>query len=210
MRALFLVLLFANLAFYAWAHYYAPPDAGSDALPLGREVYPRKLPIVAPPPESPHAATAGACVEWGGFDFADLPQAKKLLQPLALGNLLSERHVQETASWWVFMPPQGSEEGARHKATELDDLGVHDYYIVKDDGPNQWSLSLGAFESKAAAEARLAALQSQGVRTAQVGPRQFQVQKVWLRIRGVDAGLRARLNELQKAVAGSQLRDCGN
>jgi hypothetical protein len=208
MRAFFLVLLLANLAFFAWTNYYAPPDADLDPLPLGREVYPQRLPIVAPPPASHTAATAGACVEWGSFNFADLPQAKKLLQPLALGDLLSERHVQQSASWWVFMPPQGSQEGAQRKASELDDLGIHDYAIVKEAGPYQWSISLGAFGSQAAAEAHLAALQNQGVRTAEVGPRQFQVQKVWLRIHGVDAGLRARLKELEKAVAGSTLRDC--
>lgn len=207
MRALLLVLLLANLAFYAWANFYAPPDADTDTLPLGRQYQPQKLPIVPAPPQS-HVTTAGACVEWGSFDFADLPQAKKLLQPLALGDLLSERHVQSTASWWVYMPPQGNQEGAQHKGSELDDLGIHDYHIEKAEGPYQWSISLGAFDSQAAAEARLEALQNQGVRTAQVGPRQFQVQKVWLRIRGVDAGLRARLKELQKAIVGSQLRDC--
>ena len=207
MRAVLLVLLLLNLAFFAWAHYVAPPDADVDTLPLGRQYEPQKLPIVPAPPVS-HVATTGACVEWGSFNFADLPQAKKLLQPLALGDMLSERHVEDSASWWVYMPPQGSQEGAQHKGSELDDLGIHDYHIEKREGPYQWSISLGAFDSQAAAEAHLATLQNQGVRTAEVGPRDFQVQKVWLRIRGVDAGLRARLRELQKAVVGSQLRDC--
>lgn len=49
MRALFLLLLLANLAFFAWAHYWAHPDAGSDQRPLGRQIDPQKLPIVAPP-----------------------------------------------------------------------------------------------------------------------------------------------------------------
>jgi len=49
MRALFLLLLLANLAFFTWAHYLAQPEAGSDPRPLGRQIDPQKLPIVSPP-----------------------------------------------------------------------------------------------------------------------------------------------------------------
>ncbi|HKB54304.1 MAG TPA: hypothetical protein VKD22_09905 [Ramlibacter sp.] len=53
MRTIFLLLLLANLAFFAWARYLAQPDAGSDPQPLGRQIDPQKLPIVSP------AATSG-------------------------------------------------------------------------------------------------------------------------------------------------------
>lgn len=215
MRALFLLLLLANLAFFAWARYLARPDSGTDPRPLSRQIDPRKLPIVAPPPEAKptgHAAApkqvSGACAEWGSFTLAEVGTAKKLLQPLALGKLLSERQVQETANWWVFMPPQGSQQGAQRKGAELNALGIHDFYIVRDEGPYRWAISFGAFRSETAAQAHLAGLQAKGVKTAQVGPRVTDVPKVWLRIRGVGAGLRARLREIAKAVEGSELRDC--
>lgn len=216
MRTFFLLLLFANLAFFAWVQQYGThSDSGSDPLPLGRQIDPQKLPIVAPPKSKPasHAArptqATGACLEWGSFTPAKLAAAKKLLQPLALGDLLSERQVQETVNWWVFMPPQSNQQGAQRKAAELDALGVNDYHIVREEGPDRWAISLGAFASEAAARARLAALQGKGVRTAQVGPRVIHVSKVWLRIRGADAGLRARLQDFAKAVDGSELRGCG-
>ena len=38
MRALFLLLLLANLAFFAWARYVSPPDASADPLPLTRQI----------------------------------------------------------------------------------------------------------------------------------------------------------------------------
>lgn len=215
MRALFMLLLLANLAFFAWSRYGVPQNPGSDPLPLGRQIEPQKLPIVAPPPKAKPVSSAarpaqasGACVEWGSFTLANAGAAKKLLQPLALGNLLSERQVQETANWWVFMPPQGSEQGAQRKGAELKDLGIDDFYVVRDEGPYRWAISLGAFRSEQAAQAHLAALQAKGVRTAQVGPRVTEVPKVSLRIRGVGAGLRARLQEIAKAVEGSELRDC--
>ena len=215
MRALFLLLLLANLAFFAWASYLAQPDSGIDTRPFHRQISPHKLPIVAPPKAGPAnraaapAQPAGACLEWGSFTLANVAAAKQLLRPLALGERLSERQVQETANWWVFMPPQGSLPAAQHKAAELKALGVNDYYIVQDEGPYRWAISLGAFRTEAAAQAQLAALQAQGVRTAEVGPRVTQVPKLWLRISGVDAGLRARLQDAAKAIQGSELRDCG-
>lgn len=215
MRALFLLLLLVNLGFFAWARYLAQPDSGSDPRPLSRQIDPQKLPIVAPPRKDKPAGRAarpaqvsGACVEWGSFTPANVAAAKKLLQPLALGELLSERKVQETANWWVFMPPQGSQQGAQRKGAELKALGIDDFHIVRDEGPYRWAISLGAFRSEAAAQARLAALQAKGVRTAQVGPRVTDVAKLWLRIRGVGAGLRARLQEIAKAIEGSELRGC--
>ena len=134
MRTLFLLLLLANLAFFTWARYLAQPDAGSDAQPLSRQIDPQKLPIVSPAPargaaagaRSAPVAAAADCVEWGSFTLTDLPAARKLLDPLALGARLSERQVEETANWWVYIPPQGDRQGAQRKGAELKALGVDD------------------------------------------------------------------------------------
>ncbi len=218
MRALFLLLLLANLAFYAWAHYLAQPDAGSDPLPLARQIDPQKLPLV-PPPSAPGAAGAApaaaratasaACVEWGSFTLFDAPGARRLLLPLALGARLSEQHVEETANWWVFIPPQADRQGAQRKGAELKALGIDDFFVVQDEGNYRWSISLGVFRSEAAAQAHLAALKLKGARSAQVGARVTQVPKIWLRVRDVDAALRARLRDVSQTIEGSELRDCG-
>jgi hypothetical protein len=216
MRALFLLLLLANLAFFAWARYLVQPDAGSDAQPLSRQIDPQKLPIVAPAPAHRAAAAARAapvaatadCVEWGSFTLTDLPAARKLLEPLALGARLSERQVEETANWWVYIPPQGDRQGAQRKGDELKALGEDDFFVVQDAGSYQWSISLGVFRSEAAAQARLAELKAKGVRSAQVGARVSQVPKVWLRVGDTDAALRARLGAVAQSIQGSELRDC--
>jgi len=63
MRTLFLLLLLANLAFFAWTRYLAPPDPYSDSRPRERQVAPQRLvllparPPAAPPPPGPAAAT---------------------------------------------------------------------------------------------------------------------------------------------------------
>jgi hypothetical protein len=87
---------------------------------------------------------------------------------------------------------------------------VEDYFVVQEEGPLRWALSLGVFRTEEAAQARLAALRTKGVRTAEVGPREMTVPKVWLQVRNVDAALEARLRDIARTVDGSELKACGS
>lgn len=214
MRTLFLIVVLANVVFFGWARYVAPPEAAADSQPPARQIEPQKLRVIAPselPPVAARPASASVvvkCVEWGGFTLADAPQAQAALEPLQLGARLAQRRTEENAGWWVFIPPQGSRPAAQKKAAELKALAVDDYFVVQDDGPYRWALSLGVFRSEEAAQARLAALRLQGVRSAQVGARETPISKVWLQVKAVDAGLYARLKEVARGVEGSELREC--
>ena len=216
MRALFLLLVLANVGFLAWSRYWAPGDASADPAPLGRQIEPEKLKVVQPgdlPPATgsrPTVTVAAAmkCIEWGSFTLTDAPRAEKALEPLALGPRLGQRRTEEAAGWWVFIPPQGSRAGALKKAQELKALAINDYFIVLDEGPHRWAVSLGVFRTEEAAQSRLATLRSQGVRTAQVGARDTIVPKVWLQVKGVDATLEARLRDIAREIEGSELRSC--
>jgi hypothetical protein len=219
-RALVLALLLANLVLYAWWRYGVPDNAAP--APLSRQIAPDKLKVVAPaalppvsaapkPAPSPPAsapASAAACLEWGSFTVADVARAEQALEPLALGARLAQRRSDEQAGWWVFIPPQDNRQSALRKAAELKQLGVEDYFVVQDEGPYRWALSLGVFRTEEAAQGRLAALRGQGVRTARVGARETVVPKVWLQVKGVDASLQLRLKEIARQVEGSELRDC--
>jgi hypothetical protein len=216
-RTLFLLLILANAGFFAWSRYGSPPGASADPSPLGRQIEPEKLKVVQPadlpPPgaaRAPSAAVASAmkCVEWGSFTVTDAPRAEKALEPLALGPRLGQRRTEESAGWWVFIPPQGSRAAAIKKAQELKALAVTDYFIVQDEGPHRWALSLGVFRTEEAAQSRLTVLRGQGVRSAQVGARETVVPKVWLQVKGVDTALEARLRELAREIDGSELRTC--
>jgi hypothetical protein len=219
-RALFLALVFANLALYAWSRYGVPEDTAP--APLSRQIAPDKLKIVAPanlpPPSSatkPAAsapvsgpAAPAACLEWGSFNVADAPRAEQALEPLGLGARLAQRRSEEQAGWWVYIPPQGTRQGALRKAAELKQLGVEEYFVVQEEGDLRWALSLGVFRTEEAAQARLAALRAQGVRSARIGARETLVPKVWLQVKGVDAPLQLRLKEIARQVEGSELKDC--
>jgi len=214
MRALFLLLLFANLAFYAWSRFGVPAEA-ADPAPQSRALAPEKLKVIAPanlpPPavaKKPAPAVAVSCLEWGSFTVADVSRAQQSLEPLGLGARLAQRRTEEVAGWWVFIPSQRNRQGAVRKAAELKALGIGEYFIVQEEGEHRWALSLGVFRSEEAAQARLAALRAQGVRTARVGPRETMVPKVWLQVKSVDAPLQARLREIARQVDGSELKEC--
>ena len=220
MRALFLLMVLANVAFFAWARYGSPPEPVADPAPLGRQIDPEQLKILSPaevaaipalqnpPAKAPAPLLASWCLEWGSFTLADAPRAEKALEPLALGARLAQRRTEETAGWWVFIPPQANRQAALRKAAELKALGVEDYFIVVDESPFHWALSLGVFRTEEAARARLFALRGQGVRSAQIGRRETVVPKVWLQVKSVDPALENRLKEIARQVEGSELRSC--
>ncbi len=214
MRALFLLLVAANLAFLAWSLYIAPFDAGRDPKPLSQQIAPEKMRILPPESEPPKASakpattTLAACLEWGSFAVADATRAEQALSTLALGERLAQRRSDETAGWWVFIPPQGNRVGAMRKAAELKGFGIDDYFIVQDEGPQRWAVSLGVFRAEDAAKSRLEALKAKGVRSAQAGPRETQVQRVWFQLRGADAAQQARVREIAGGFAGTELKDC--
>jgi hypothetical protein len=237
MRALFLLLIAANLALFAWARYYAGADGSTDPEPLRRQIKPDSiriltgpelagLPALKPkaveaapgalaataqgaPAQTPAAPAApAACTEWGGFAVAEAPRAEEALAPLALGARLTQKRSDETAGWWVFIPPQGNRAAALKKTAELKSLGVDDYFVIQDEGKSRWAISLGVFSSEDAARSRLEALRARGVRSAQTGERETPVTKVWFQARGADAAQQAKLRETAQAFPGTELRDC--
>ena len=210
MRALFLLLLLANVALFVWWQYGAPTGA-ADPAPLARQIEPEKLRILSPADVRSASVKEPpvACLEWGSFTPADAARAEQSLEPLKLGARLSQRRSEGLApAWWVFIPPQASRPAAFRKAIELKELGVEDYFVVQDEGEHRWAVSLGIFRTEEAAQARLAALQEKGVRTARVGQRDTVVPRTWLRVQGADAALQARLKEIARQAEGTELREC--
>jgi hypothetical protein len=217
-RLLFLLLLAANLGFFAWTRFLAPPDPAVDRQPLARQLEPHRLRIVGgrelakaatPKPASPAPEPARiACLEWGSFSPADATRAAQRLDPLALGARLAQYRGEETAGWWVHMPPQGSRANALRKAAELRKLGVEDYFILQEPGPARWALSLGVFSTEDAAKSHLQALREKGVRTAVIDPRETRVPKVWFQMREVDAPLQEKLQAMARDFEGATLHDC--
>lgn len=205
MRTAFLVLLAANAAFFAWSQYFSGVQAAADGV-LARRSDPDRLKIV--PPSAIKPSAAARCLEWGGFTLAESARAEKALESLALGTRPVQRRTEDSVGWWVFIPSQGSRQGALKKAAELKALGVSDYYILGEEADTPWSLSLGVYRSEQAALTRLAALRDQGVRNALVGSRDTVFPRVWLQMKGIDSAAEARVREIARQLEGSEVRPC--
>ena len=225
MRPLLLFLLLLNVGFFAWAKYIAPTESGTDPQPMTRQLKPDRLRIVPiVPPGAPASATAStspasappaprpariACLEWGSFTLADAPAAARVVESLGLADRLTERRTQETAGWWVFMPRQrDGRQCAQRKARKLRALGIKDYFIVRDEGPHQWAVSLGVYRTQEAARARLEALEQKKVRRAVVRPRETRVPKLWLQVREIEPATQAQLETIVSRIPGTELRVC--
>lgn len=226
MRLLFLLLLAANLGVFAWMRFLAAPDPAVDREPLTQQLDPGKLRVVsaaelartktaAPAAKpKPNAAPAApepvpiACLEWGSFSPGDATRAAQRLEPLALGARLAQYRGEETAGWWVYIPPQANRAGALRKAAELKKLGVEEYFVVQEEGRQRWAVSLGVFRAEDTAKAHLDALRAKGVRSALIGQREARVPKVWFQLRLVDPALHARLQEMAREFEGATLHEC--
>ncbi len=157
---------------------------------------------------APQPVKVAACIELGAFNAGEAAKVEQALAPLALGARLSQRRVEETAGFWVYLPPQPNRAAANRKVAELRKLGVEEFFIVQDDPEYRYAISLGVFKSREAARSRLADLRAKGVRTARVGARETQVPKVFFAVRDVPEPEAARLNQLRQGFPGAELKEC--
>jgi cell division septation protein DedD len=176
---------------------------------------------MAPPPAEPEPEAASpaepapksdtiACTEIGNFAANDARRFETLVAPLALGSRQSQDNVtaQEIGSHMVMIPPLGSKDAADKKAAELKELGVSNYFIMNDNSPMKWAISLGVFKSEAAAQTLMAALKKQGVAGAKVVGRTTQVTKVAFRFRDIDADVKAKLDAAAAKFPGLDTHAC--
>lgn len=177
-----------------------PADAATPAATAA-------APMPAPASAAPQVF---ACTEVGNFVLADARKFEARLEPLELGERQSRRNVagQDISSYMVFIPPQGSKEGADRKASELKQLGLTNYFIMGEGSPQRWGISLGVFKSETSAQSHLASLQKQGVHSARVAPRYSSSKQLAYQFRNLDAATRARLAEITKQFDEQELRSC--
>src|SRR3982751_2315935 len=83
----------------------------------------------------------------------------------------------------------GKSPGRAQESSRAEGVGGRGYLNCQGRGPPRLGGSLGVYRTEEAAQARLAALRDQGVRSAQVGARETGVPKIWLQVKGVDPAL---------------------
>jgi len=208
MRTLVFLLLLANLSLFG---YIKLDSLGTgEAVRLSQQVQPDKIKLLTPQEvaalgPAKAASLADVCVEWGPFSEGERARALATLEPLDLARLISQKKVEVIANYWVFIPPAANRAAADRKVEELKALGVRDVAVV-DNGAQRFAISLGVFRTEDAAQARLAALQTQGVKTAKVGSRAQAVTQTLVVVRDPPAPAVARMKDLQGGFTGSEIK----
>lgn len=208
MRTLVLLLLLANLSFFAFTRLDASRDG--EATRLAEQVQPDKIKLLTPQQvaalgPAKVAALADVCLEWGPLSEADRARAFADLEPLALGKLLTQRRVETTFAFWVFLSPTASRAEAERRAADARANGVGDASVVEA-GPLRFAVSFGAYPTEEAARTRLAQVIARGVLNAKAGPRQQVIAQTVLVVRDPQATVVAKLRELVLTYPGSETK----
>jgi hypothetical protein len=221
MRALFLLLILANLLFFAYVQV-----AGEEASIAGRttalQINPERIRIVGrgdgpagvaakqtaqksiPPVLAPKAPAA--CLEWNNLGGPDVAQAENALAGLGVEPSRIERVFADADGFWVHMPPLPGKADVERKIGELKALGVREFFVVQEPGAWQNAISLGIFRSDEAANVFLGLLRQRGVRSAVVTRREKLLKQVVIYIREPDEALVAQLAEIQRNFPGTSMK----
>jgi hypothetical protein len=223
MRAFFLLLVLANLAYFAYGRV-AFEGGGTESLisqlqvaaekikllkamqqvPADKPQLPGKAVLPAPPKTATAAPTA--CLEWGIFAGPGVARAERALASLELPEGQVERTVTDAGGYWVHMSPLKNKAEVDRKVRELRDLGVTEFFVVQDTGQWRNAISLGIFRTDEAAQAFRAGLRQRGVRSAIVTRRENFLKQVTFYVREPGEGVVARLTALQQEFPGSEMK----
>ena len=151
-----------------------------------------------------------ACLQIGNFLQADASKIEDKLKTLALGDRQSRINVvdADTVSYMVFIPSQGSKDGADKKAGELRRLGITDFFIVVDQSNLRFGISLGVFKTEDAAKAHLNKLSNKGVHSARIGARTLTTNKFAYQLRALSAEEKARFDIIKLDFSEQDVRNC--
>lgn len=223
MRAFFLLLVLANLLYFAYAHV-TREGAGAESQIAALQIAPEKIRILkvaeqppaekgkapgkAIPPAPPRSAMAipTACLEWGVFAGPAVARAEAALAKLEVPPALVERAVTDAGGYWVYMPPLKTKAEVDRKIGELKALGVSEFFVVQEAGQWRNAISLGIFRTDEAAQAFLVKLKEQGVRSATAGRRENFLKQVAFYVREPNEAMVARLTALQQEFPGSEMK----
>ena len=208
MRTIFFLLLLANLAL--GGYIYLDSLSAGEGVRLSQQVQPDKISLLTPQQvaalgPAKVSALADVCLEWGPFSEGDRARALAQLDALDLTPLVSQKKVEVIANYWVFLPPAASRPAADRRVEELKSQSIRDVALVET-GPQRLAISLGAFRTEEAAQARLAALQSLGLAAARVGARAQSIMQTMLIVRDPPAPAVARVKELSSGYAETETR----
>ncbi len=210
MRTLFLLLVLANCAFFAWDRYLRTPVSAEEHIQK-IQLAPEKIRLINT--HTPGAsATAGktvagaACMEWGAFSGAAVARADAVIAELALPAEQVRRVLADASGYWVFIPPLKSRADAEKAGKALKEVGITDYTVMTDQNQRRHAISLGLFRTDEAAQTFLKSLQKKGVTEAVAEKRDNFLKEVVFFIREPSEATVAKLAAMRATLPASEVR----
>lgn len=214
LRAAVLLLLLANLAFYAWSSGALRiaglgPTEQREPQRMQQQLRPEALRLLSAAESARLEASARRpteCFEAGPFDEAQATPLRALLNLSWPAGSWRLDVVLQPARWIVYMGKFANPEAVTKKKNELRARSVS--FEPLRNASLEPGVSLGGYGSEALAQQALAELTQRNVRTARVVQERTEVRSYWLRLPALDDSFKPRVDELRKALSGKPLREC--
>jgi hypothetical protein len=219
-RVWFWILLISNVAFFVamqWgSHWFAAPVSNA----IESELNPQKITVqrwssAVMPVDTSNVETASAvsavsaipttlaCMEWAEFSATELPKAQQSLSSLQLSVPISQRNIEYSSEYWVYLLPIKKAAKLEQKLAELKAAKVEDVRLVETEGVWKGALSLGTFSSLQLAQAYADTLRKiSGIKVGELRPAR---QTTVLVLNHLDGATLAKLTQLQKEFPQSSL-----
>lgn len=177
-------LLFANLVYFAWAHWIdvpPPPPVNAQIARLPQ----LKLVEQLPPAQRPQAnaekmALKENCLSVGPFDNLDnSAHAAALLKAKGFDTRQRAEEGPMTEGYWVYIGGLRTQADTDHALVMLERAGIKDALVMPETSDAGRRLSLGVYSERARAERRAQAVGQTGLE-AQIADRKLPVSLYWV------------------------------
>jgi hypothetical protein len=199
LRIFALLLLLANVLFFAWTqgaldHVLGVRSIG-DREPEreASQVHPDDLVVVS---AAAVQQTPVQCLEAGPFSPAQIAGVEQAAASAQVGLAWSRRSVEQPAVWALVMGPYPNREVLDKKIEELKRTRVT-FDELTAPANFKLALSLGQYGSQPAANTALTELSTRGIKTARVVQLSTAVSQIYLRTETNDAAALSALRNLK-------------
>jgi len=217
LRLLALALFLANGVYFFWAQGWGLP-LGWGPIPqtepqrLARQLHPEALSPMDAAAFKRIEAQAQAerepkdCLQAGPLEPSQLPALRQTLNNSLPSDAWQLQEIAVAERWILYMGKYPSAEGVAKKRAEVAALSLPTEAL--ENAALEPGFSVGAFASKAEADAALARLVAKGLHTARVVQERPASVVYRLRLPAVNAALKSKLDAVQNALGGKSLSAC--
>ena len=213
LRVLALLLLLANVLFFAWTQGTLDQVLGvrsiGDREPEREalQVRPGDLVVVSAASAAAAQQAPLQCLEAGPFSPAQIAGVELAATSAQAGLTWSRRSVEQLPVWALVMGPYPNRETIDKKIEELKRTRVT-FEELTAPANFKLALSLGQYGSQFAANTALAELSTRGIKTARVAQLSPAVSQIYLRTETNDAAALSTLRNLKGEPWGAGWGGC--